>query len=112
MTNIQVRKLNSGDFHKLLKIAGKMGNNALVSLVKQTQVTNFSAGMAFVSAALECASEDIKALLCDLTGLTIEQYDQQEFDFPIDVMEKVFEQQDMGKVFLRVKGLMSKIIIK
>lgn len=109
MTNVKVRKLNSGDFHKLLKIAGKMGNDALLSLVKQSQVTNFSAGMAFVSSALKCASEDIKELLCDLTGLTIEEYDQQEFDFPLDVLEVVFAQQDMGKVFLRLKGLMSKI---
>lgn len=104
---MEIRKLNAGDLHKLLEIAGKLASDSLIEIMRSEQKVNeIQAGFAFVSAALKYANKDIKELLCSLAGLKLTEYEQQAFDFPIQVIEKVAEQEDINKVFLRVKGLM------
>lgn len=109
---VKVRKLQSSDFHTILGIAGKMSNDAMMTLLQQKEVSKISMGLAFLSAALNSANVEIKDLMCSLTELKMEEYDKQSFDFPARVLEEVFKQEDIGEVFLLVRDLFKGIITK
>lgn len=110
---MEVRALNAGDFHTLVNIAGKISSDALIEITRSsTQINEIQAGFAFITAAMKYANSDIKGLLCSLVGLEPGDYDKQPFDFPIQIIEKVAEQEDLQTVFLRVKGLMKVLGMK
>jgi len=99
-----MRRLNSNDLMTCVAIFGKVGNNLKV----EAGASEAALGMQFVSSALSFAQSDIKVLLADIAEMTVEEFEQQPFDFPITVVEWLFDNEDMKSFFQRVKALTQK----
>jgi hypothetical protein len=99
-----MRNLNSNDLMTCVAIFGKVGDKLKI----EEGTPEAAIGMKFVSSALSFAQSDIKALLADIAEMSIEDFEQQPFDYPITVVEWLFDNEDMKSFFQRVKALTQK----
>lgn len=65
-------------------------------------------GIIVIEAAMKHAETDMKSLLADLIGVTVEEFEKEPFDAPITILEKVADQENLKDFFSKVQGLQKK----
>lgn len=100
-----MRKLNTLDLIKGSAILGKIGKNIDVP----ENASNAQVGIAIFSAVMQHAETDFKAWLADIAEMTTEEFEKMPFDYPLEVLEKLAEQEDLSRFLERVKKLMGKM---
>jgi hypothetical protein len=102
---MDVRRLEAKDFFSIASILGKIGKDTFSKL--EEELTESQMGLLFITNALKYAETEFKQLFASLTNTKPEDFDHLEFEAPIEVLEKIAEQEDLKKVFLRLKNLMN-----
>jgi hypothetical protein len=99
---------------KCVAIAGKIGFKAKEALVvKQGEELNsIQVGLAFFSVAMQYAETDFKELLASIAEMSVEEFEQQPFDFPITILEHLAETEDLKSFLERVQTLAKKVFGK
>jgi hypothetical protein len=100
-----MRKLNTLDLIKGSAILGKIGKNIDVP----EGAGNAQVGIAIFSAVMQHAETDFKAWLADIAEMTTEEFEKMPFDYPLELLENLAEQEDLSRFFERVKKLMGKM---
>ena len=100
-----MRKLNSKDLMTVVKIVGKVGT----TLKPEPDATEAQLGINFFASALIYAESDIKPLLASVAEMTEEEFDKMPFDYPLEVIEWLAENEDLGAFFTRVKQLSGRL---
>ena len=106
-----MRELNTKDLMKAVGIAGKISRNAkdAFRLKEGEEMSSLGVGMTFFGVAMEYAETDFKELLASIAEMTVEEFDKQPFDFPIEVIEHLAETEDLQGFLLRVGNLTKKL---
>lgn len=106
-----MRPLNTMDTMKCVSIAGKIGIKAKELLTRQAgqELTSLEIGLSFFSVAMQYAESDFKELLASIAEMSIEEFEQQPFDYPLTVLEHLAETEDLQSFFQRVQTLARKI---
>lgn len=108
MGEIQVRKPNTEDFWKLLKII-KSGGKEAISRMKDLDSDNeMAAALLIVDVGMDHAEKDLKAFLADLAGMTVEEFNEGDFDLTFSVIEAFSEKVDLPSFFKRAADLFKK----
>jgi hypothetical protein len=100
-----MRKLNTYDLFKTATILGKIGTKVRIS----EDMNPKQLGVTFFASALQYAETDFKNLLANICEMTVEEFDKQPFDYPMEVIEKLIETEDMKSFLERVKSLVGKM---
>lgn len=103
-----MRKLNTNDFIKCASLLGKIGKELEID----EGMSNAQVGVSIFATCMKHAETDFKIILADIAEMTVEEFEQQDFDFPIVLIEQISEQQNLQSFFIRVKGLANKITRK
>jgi hypothetical protein len=102
---MEIRKLNALDLMNVVTILGKVGTNLKLS----DDMSNTQLGIQFISVACQYAQKEVSELLASLAGMSMEEFQQQDIDFPLDVIEQLAEQEDLKSFFMRAGNLMKKL---
>ena len=109
MQEIQVRKLNTADFWRLLNIIRKGGKEALIKLQSvNTAEDDGARAMVLLDVGMEYAEKELTAFLADLAGLSQEEYMESGFDTTLAIIEQLAEQEDISNFTKRVVNLAGK----
>ena len=109
MQEIQVRKLNTADFWRLLSIIRKGGKEAIAKLQAANKSEDDNArAMILIDVGMEYAEKELTAFLADLAGLTNEEYLESGFDTTLAIIEQLVEQEDISNFTKRVANLAGK----
>lgn len=100
-----MRKLNTLDLLKVTSMFGKIGKKVEIS----EGMTEQQIGLTFFASALEHAETELKELLAGVAEMTVEEFEKMPFDYPLDVIEHLIENEDMQGFLQRVKGLIEKL---
>lgn len=100
-----MRKLNTLDLIKASTLLGKIGKNIEIP----EGASNVQIGIILFSNVMQHAETDFKTWLADIAGMSVEEFEKQPFDFPLEVIEQIAEQEDLNAFLQRVRGLMSKL---
>lgn len=65
-------------------------------------------GIIVIEAAMKHAETDMKALLADLIGKSVEEFEEEPFDAPITILGIVADQENLKDFFSKVQGLQKK----
>lgn len=106
---LSIRRLNTKDFWTVLSVLRKGGKEALSRMGAAEEMDNMARGILIMDIGLEYAEKDLKGLLADLAGMSLEEYEKQPFETTIDIIEVVSEQEDLSAFFKRVAGLFKKV---
>jgi len=106
---MEVRKLTAKDVFTVASILGKCGQEATKIMGSLDSKNESAIGLTFISIALQYAEKDIKEWLCSLVGKTSDEFDNLPLDAPLEIVEKLFEQEDIPRFFERARGLFQKI---
>lgn len=106
-----MRKLNTADLMKAVSIAGKISFKAKDSfrLKEGEEVSSLGVGMTFFGVAMEYAESEFKELLASIAEMSVEEFDKQPFDFPIEVIEHLAETEDLQGFLQRVGNLTKRL---
>jgi hypothetical protein len=102
---MEIRKLNALDLMKVVTIFGKVGANLKLS----EEMSNTQLGVHFISVACQYAEKEVSELLASLVGMSMAEFQKQDIDFPLDVIEQLAEQEDLRSFFTRVGNLTKKL---
>lgn len=69
-------------------------------------------GIIIIEAAMKHAEHDFKELLASVVEMTVEEFEKEPFDAPIEILGVVAEQEDLKDFFTKVQGLMKKFSFK
>lgn len=103
-----MRKLNTLDLIKASTLLGKIGKNIEIP----EGASNAQVGVILFSNIMQHAETDFKTWLADIAGMSVEEFEQMPFDYPLEVIEQIAEQEDLNGFLQRVKGLQSKLAKK
>lgn len=87
---------------------GKIGKNIEIP----EGASNAQVGVILFSNIMQHAETDFKTWLADIAGMSVEEFEQMPFDYPLEVIEQIAEQEDLNGFLQRVKGLQSKLAKK
>ena len=110
MSDYKVRRLSTKDLFTMTKIMSKISGDVRDGL-KDLQIKAIDQqlfGIIVIEAAMKHAETDMKALLADLIGTTVEEFEKEPFDAPITILEKVADQENLKDFFSKVQGLQKK----
>jgi hypothetical protein len=100
-----MRKLNAQDLFKTATILGKIGTHLKVG----SNMTPQEIGINFFSSALQYAESDLKSLLASISEKSLKDFEEMPFDYPIQVIEELAENEDIQSFLERVKSLAKKM---
>jgi hypothetical protein len=105
----------------IVKLANTTGNKSLVNMSpkessdevekSEEDVTNSVLNYAFdiLETILEVLNDDAAIWFADLLGVTIEEYDNLDFDIEMDVIEQLLEAKDFKGFFSKGSQVRNKI---
>ncbi len=102
---MEVRRLTAEDLFTVATILGKCGQDATRIISSLTEKSDSAVGMAIISVALAHAENEIKDWLASLVDKTPEEFAKLPFSAPLEIVEKLFEQEDIPSFFGRAKKL-------
>lgn len=108
--DLQVRKMNTADFWAILKMVSKGGKEAITKL--QQASGEAESTYIIIDVCMEFAETELKAFLAGLVNMSIEEYEQGDFDLTLVILEKWQEQEDLASFFKRAAGLINKFYKK
>lgn len=100
-----MRKLNTNDLIKCSALLGKIGKQ----IELQEGMSNAQIGITIFSTIMQYAESDFKIILADIAEMPIEEFEKQDFDFPLLILEEIAEKQDLLSFFIRVQNLTRKL---
>ena len=103
-----MRKLNTLDLIKTSTLLGKIGKDVEVT----EGMSNAQIGLALFSSAMRHAETDVKELLASIAEMPVSEFEKMPFDYPIQLIEEIAEQEDLNGFLQRVRGLQNKLAKK
>ena len=100
-----MRKLNASDLLKCTAILGRVGKRLEID----ETMNDKQIGISFLASAMEHAETDLKGLLAGIAEISIEDFEKQPFDYPIEVVEFLADNEDLAGFLQRVKSLTIKL---
>lgn len=108
MATLKVRGLNTKDFWAIISIIRKGGKEAITRMKNlPADADEMARGMLILDIGMEYAEKDLTALLADLAGMTLEEYEAAPFDTTLEIIEQITAKEDLANFFKRVSGLVS-----
>lgn len=105
---MEIRRLKTKDFFTVATMLSKMAGDTMRNLSGETNDAA-SVGASFISNAFKYAESDIKDWLADLAGIAKDAFDELPFDAPIEIIERLAEQENLTSFLQRVMGLKDKL---
>jgi hypothetical protein len=105
-----VRKLNALDLFKMTKILSVVSGEIRETMKesKMEEMDSQILGIMIVEAAMKHAEGQMKELLADLVGLSVEEFEKESFDAPLEILGTLAEQEDLKGFLQKAQGLMKK----
>jgi hypothetical protein len=103
-----MRRLSTSDLIKTASLLGKIGREVKLA----PDMSNAEIGLVMFSAVATKADAELKELLAGIAEMTIEEFEKQPFDYPLELIEQLAEQEDLSRFFTRVKALQAKLSSK
>jgi hypothetical protein len=100
-----MRKLNTYDLFRTAAILGKIGTNLKIT----PDMDPKQLGVSFFACALQYAESDLKDLLANICEMKTEEFEKMPFDYPLEVIEKLMESEDIKNFLERAKSLARKM---
>jgi hypothetical protein len=100
-----MRKLKASDLMRIVTLLGKIGKDLKI----EEGADPMQVGMALYALFMQYADSDITGLLADIAEMDLETFNNQPFDFPLDVIQHLTESENLPHFFGRAKTLMSKL---
>lgn len=101
---VAVRKLRASDVRTVARILGPQVKNLPTG--KDVEASNI--GRDLFASILSDNMDDLWAWLADLAGMTSDQLDEQPMHVPLDIIERVMEDEDIGPFGERLRQLLTK----
>lgn len=98
---IEIRKLNTQDFFQILTIIRKGGKEALAKLENLQDVDKMEAGMLIFDVGLEFAQKELSVFLASIANMTVEEYQEADFDTTLTILEQLEERENLADFFGR-----------
>ena len=107
---MEIRALNAGDLHRvggmLAKISPKLVAIDMTKRDGEEQAEHATrVGKQLVPMLLQECYQDAWAWLADLSGMTVEEFNNQPIDAPMQVIEALANQEDLRGFFSRAAAL-------
>ena len=93
---IDIRPLNTKDFWTMVNVIKKGGVAAMQRMSELKNGTNEERGFFLLDVGLEYAQPELMAFFADLAGMTVEEFENGDFDFTLTVIEQLIEREDLG----------------
>lgn len=106
---IDIRPLNTKDFWTMVNVIKKGGVAAMQRMSELKNGTNEERGFFLLDVGLEYAQPELMAFFADLAGMTVEEFENGDFDFTLTVIEQLIEREDLGTFIKRVGNLAAKL---
>jgi hypothetical protein len=100
-----MRKLQAKDLLKCATILGKVGEN----LKLDENATNVQVGLLFFSNALKYAETDLSEFLADIAEMSPQEFGEQPFDYPLEIIDHLVETEDIKSFLQRVKAIQGRL---
>ena len=107
---MEIRALNAGDLHRvggmLAKISPKLVAIDMTKRDGEEQAEHATrVGKQLVPMLLQECYQDAWSWLADLSGMTVEEFNNQPIDAPMQVIEALANQEDLRGFFSRAAAL-------
>lgn len=106
----KIRPLGTKDLFRMTKILSVISGEIRTSLggASLQETDSQVVGILIIEAAMKHAESQLKEFLADIVGMTVEEFEQEPFDAPIDILYELAEKENLQGFFQKVQKLMSK----
>jgi hypothetical protein len=108
---MNIRDLTVNDVFTVARIIGKVTRGAQVQLLAaitgKGKTNPMQVGFAVVQGLMLDAESDVKALLADLAGMTVEEFAAQPAAVVFDIVEALMNKEDAKAFFAKVSSLLT-----
>lgn len=105
---IQVRPLNTKDFWNILNIVRAGGKAAFQKLREADQDSEMGAAMVILDIGMEFAQKELSVFLAGVANMTVEEYNNSDFDTTLEILEKLDDQEDLKTFFMRAANFVKR----
>ena len=139
---MEIKKLNTKHFWLLVSMIRKGGKDAIFQLQalevkekiakeeaakaaagdapalteeeikKQKADADMERGMILFDIAMEHAETDLQKLFADLADMTLDEYQQADFDLTLEIIEQLADKEDLASFFQRAANFAKKFLPK
>lgn len=106
--NVIIRKLNTKDFWAILKMFVKGGKDAMARLQSLDKEDSQGTMLVILDVGMQYAETELQEFLSSIANMSIEEYQEGDFDLTLTIMEQWIEQEDIPNFFNRAAGLIKK----